>query len=87
MLPGISGFYLNLYKKSAMNFFSTKTSWSNSEFIILKLCIGMAYLFIGASFHEFVLAWKIPVLMVFLITLTWSMALWVKKMKAAKKTK
>ena len=37
-----------------MNFFKVKTSWSNAEFITLKLCIATAYLLIGAYFHRFI---------------------------------
>jgi hypothetical protein len=64
-----------------MNFFKIKTSWSNAEFILLKLCIGAAYLLIGAYFHDFFIAYFIPVLVVFGITVCWSIYLWLKKMK------
>ena len=67
-----------------MNFFQTKTSWSNAEFIPLKLCIGTAYLLAGAYFHNFVREYYIPVLIVFGLTVVYSMYLWVSKMKAAK---
>lgn len=64
-----------------MNFFNIKTSWSNAEFIPLKLCIGAAYLLLGAYFHDFFLMYYIPVLIVFGITVIWTLYLWVTKMK------
>ncbi|MES2238991.1 MAG: hypothetical protein V4497_01900 [Bacteroidota bacterium] len=64
-----------------MNFFKIKTSWSNSEFIPLKLCIASAYLFIGTYFHNFFDAYYTPILIVFTITVIWSVSLWIKKMK------
>lgn len=64
-----------------MNFFKIKTSWSNAEFIVLKLCIATAYLLIGAWFSNFVLRFYIPVVIVFGITVIWAVALWLKKMK------
>ncbi|WP_262710903.1 hypothetical protein [Flavobacterium foetidum] len=36
-----------------MNFFKIKTSWSNAEFILIKLCMASAYIFIGSYFHDF----------------------------------
>jgi len=36
-----------------MNFFNRKTSWTNAEFIPLKLCIASAYVIIGTYFHFF----------------------------------
>jgi len=67
-----------------MNFFKIKTSWSNAEFIPLKLCIAAAYLLIGAYFHRFIRDYYIPVLIVFLITVICSVYLWLDKMKNAK---
>jgi len=67
-----------------MNFFKIKTSWSNAEFIPLKLCIAAAYLLIGAYFHRFIRDYYIPVFIVFLITVIWSVYLWLDKMKNAK---
>ena len=37
-----------------MNFFKAKTSWSNAELIVLKICIASAYVLLGAYFHSFV---------------------------------
>jgi hypothetical protein len=68
-----------------MNFFKIKTSWSNAEFIPLKICIGMAYLLIGTFFHDFFREYYIPFLILFIITLAWTLYLWLKKMKDIKK--
>jgi uncharacterized membrane protein len=67
-----------------MNFFKIKTSWSNAEFIPLKLCIATAYLLIGAYFHRFIRDYYIPVMIMFLITVIWSVYLWLDKMKNSK---
>jgi len=67
-----------------MKFFKIKTSWSNTEFIVLKLCIASAYIFIGSYFHYFFSQYWNPILIVFAITFLWSLYLWIKKMKAVK---
>jgi len=65
-----------------MNFFKTKTSWTNAEFIPLKLCVGSAYILIGTYFHNFFHDYYIPIILVFLITVSWTLYLWITKMKA-----
>ena len=67
-----------------MNFFKVKTSWSNAEFIVLKLCIASAYILIGAWFSDFILCYYIPFVVLFGITVVWAVALWLKKMKTGK---
>jgi len=67
-----------------MNFFKIKTSWSNAEFIVLKLCIASAYILIGAWFSDFILCYYIPFVVLFGITVVWAVALWLKKMKTGK---
>jgi hypothetical protein len=69
-----------------MNFFRIKTSWSNAEFIQLKICIATAYILVGAYFHNFFHKFYIPVLFVFGITVIWSVYLWLNKMKAENRT-
>lgn len=64
-----------------MNFFQIKTSWSNAEFIPFKLCIASAYLIIGSYFHDFFQDYYLEVLIVFAITVLWTISLWFKKMK------
>jgi len=65
-----------------MNLFKAKTTWTNAEFIVLKLCVASIYVLIGAYFHQFFYRFFIPVLMLFLVTVIWAVYLWVKKMKA-----
>jgi len=67
-----------------MNFFKVKTSWSNAEFIPLKLCIASAYALVGAYFHSFFRTYYIPVIVLFGVTVIWSVYAWVKKMKSGK---
>jgi hypothetical protein len=64
-----------------MNFFKIKTSWSNAEFIIIKLCIASAYILIGSYFHNFIKDYYTPLLVIFGITVIWFIYLWLKKMK------
>jgi hypothetical protein len=64
-----------------MNFFNIKTSWSNAELIPLKLSIATAYSLIGTYFHNFFRHYYIPVLIIFGITVIWSVYLWLNKMK------
>ena len=67
-----------------MNFFKVKTSWSNAELIPLKLCIASAYVLVGAYFHSFFRSYYIPVIVLFSITVIWSVYAWVKKMRIEK---
>jgi hypothetical protein len=64
-----------------MNFFKIKTSWSNAEFIPLKLCIASAYLLIGTYFYDFFSNYYTPLFIVFGITVVWSVYLWLHKMR------
>ncbi len=64
-----------------MNFFKRTTSWSNAEFVVFKLAIASAYILIGAFFHHYIrLAW-LPILFLFLVSVVWTLILWIKKMK------
>jgi hypothetical protein len=65
-----------------MNFFTHKNSWSNLEFIPFKLCIAAPYVLVGAYFHDFFRLHYIPVLILFAISVTATLYLWIKKMKA-----
>ncbi len=67
-----------------MNFFKIKTSWSNAELIVLKLCISSAYILIGTYFHNYFHDYYAPVLVVFSITVIWSLYLWLNKIKTGK---
>jgi len=64
-----------------MNFFKTKTTWSNAEFIWLKLAIGSAYLLIGTYFHDFFESYYLVIFAVFAVTVIRALFLWLKKME------
>ncbi len=64
-----------------MNLFKRKTTWTNAEFIPLKLAIGSAYLMIGTYFHDLFQQYLSIIGIVFIATVVWSLYLWLKKMK------
>ncbi|HLY68130.1 MAG TPA: hypothetical protein VKR53_00290 [Puia sp.] len=70
-----------------MNFFNIKTTWSNAELIPLKLCIATAYILVGAYFHNFFGVHYLVVLILFAVTVIWSVYLWVTKMKNGNEAK
>ncbi|MFB9077084.1 hypothetical protein ACFFLS_03420 [Flavobacterium procerum] len=65
-----------------MNFFTIKTSWSNAEFILIKLCMASAYILIGSCFHDFFENHYSVLIGVFIITAIWFVYQWLKKMKS-----
>ncbi len=69
-----------------MNFFKMKTTWSNAELIPLKLCIASAYILLGGYFHSFFGNYYIPLIILFGITVIWSVYLWISKMKSDNKS-
>ena len=68
-----------------MNFLKIKTIWSNAELIPLKFCIAAAYVLVGGYFHNYIRIYYIPVLIIFAITVVWSVYLWISKMKNSQK--
>jgi hypothetical protein len=68
-----------------MNFFKIKTSWSNAQFIPFKLCVASAYILIGTYFHDFFDDYYLPVLIIFGVTMLWTVLLWVNKMKTVRR--
>jgi len=68
-----------------MNFFRRKTTWSNAEFIWLKLCVGSAYLFIGTQFHDFFEQYCLIIISIFSISVIRTLLLWFKKMETGNK--
>jgi hypothetical protein len=67
-----------------MNFFKIKTSWSNAEFILIKLCMASVYIFVGSYFHEFFANYYLILIVVFIVTVVWFVYQWLKKMKSEK---
>ena len=64
-----------------MNFVKARTTWSNGEFIVFKLCVTCGYLIIGAYFHALFSKFYIPLFIVFGMSLVWTVSLWLKKMR------
>lgn len=64
-----------------MSFLDKKTTWSNKELIPLKLCIASIYMILGANISDWVFANTSYLLVLFFVTLTFSMYLWIKKLK------
>ena len=64
-----------------MDFFKLKTTWTNAELVVLKLCIASAYILAGAYFHRFIAEYKYLFIVLFLITVVASVYKWISKMK------
>lgn len=64
-----------------MHFFKIKTSWSNAEFILLKICLASAYLLAGAYFHDFFSNYYSALFVIFGVSAIWCVYWWVEKMK------
>jgi hypothetical protein len=64
-----------------MGFLNKKTSWSNAEFAVFKLCIASIYLIVGSYYHRFFSNYYVPLLILFGITTVWTLYLWFHKMK------
>lgn len=64
-----------------MKFLNQKTTWTNLQLIPLKLCIAAAYLIVGMYFHEIIHSFQIPVIIVFILTLIYTLYLWITKIK------
>ncbi|WP_343695329.1 hypothetical protein [Flavobacterium sp.] len=65
-----------------MNFFKIKTSWSNAEFILIKLCMASIYILVGSYFHDFFQNYYAPLLIIFGITVIWFVSAWLKKLNS-----
>ncbi|MBW1658739.1 hypothetical protein [Flavobacterium quisquiliarum] len=65
-----------------MSFFKITTTWSNAEFILIKLCMASAYILIGSYFHDFFDNYYAVLIVIFIITAIWFVYQWLKKMKS-----
>lgn len=68
-----------------MNFFQRKTTWTNAEFIWLKLSVASAYLMIGAQYADFFSNYFRVIFSVFAISVIRAVFLWIKKMDTPNK--
>lgn len=64
-----------------MNFLKTKTTWSNMELGVLKLCAGTFYISIGIYFHEYLQKYLAVFIAFFFISVIYLLILWFKKEK------
>lgn len=64
-----------------MNFFKMKTSWSNLELGLFKLCVGSAFVLVGAYFHQFIQVYYVPIIVIFVISTIAIVYLWLQKIK------
>ncbi len=64
-----------------MNFFKIKTSWSNGELGIFKVCVASIFVMIGVFFNDYLKNFYVPLIIIFGITLVWTLYLWIKKMR------
>lgn len=64
-----------------MNFLKIKTSWSNIELGLIKICVLSAGIILGTYFHVYLKNHLQLLGMVFLVTAVWTIYLWVKKVK------
>ncbi|KRD07258.1 hypothetical protein ASE21_17310 [Flavobacterium sp. Root901] len=65
-----------------MNFLKIKTSWSNAEFVLIKLCMASIYIIVGSYFHNFFENYYVPLFVLFGITVIWFVYQWLKKMNS-----
>ncbi len=68
-----------------MKLFKLKTTWTNAEFIPLKLCIASFYILVGAYFRHFVSQYRWLFVALFAITVIWTVYLWSTKTKKENK--
>ncbi len=64
-----------------MNFLKTKTSWSNIELGIFKICVLSAGIILGMYFFEYLKKYTLQISGVLLFTSIITVYLWIKKMK------
>lgn len=63
-----------------MGFLQKKTTWTNLEFIPLKLAIASIYLILGSLLSNFVEHLQGFLTVLFIVTVTLSLYLWITKM-------
>ena len=64
-----------------INFFGTKTSWSNIELAIFKIAVFSAGIIAGSYFYNYLKPYLLMVLVVFTVTTIWAATTWITKMK------
>jgi len=64
-----------------MNFFKRKSSWSNTELGLIKVCVGSMYIIIGTYFHEFFKNYLWIFVLLYIATAIPVFYIWVKQMR------
>jgi hypothetical protein len=64
-----------------MNFFKIKTTWSNVELAIFKICVASGGVLVGAYFQKFISSYYVPIIIIFAVTYILTGYLWLTKMK------
>lgn len=64
-----------------MNFLRKKTSWSNIQLGLLKICIGSIGAAIGAYFHDYLEGYIFLLIALYLITGIYLFSCWYKQLK------
>jgi undecaprenyl pyrophosphate phosphatase UppP len=65
----------------AMNFLNKKTSWSNFELWLLKICVFSVGIVFGIYFYDSLKEIFRVIVFIFFITLPITIVLWLTKMK------
>ena len=64
-----------------MNILKTKTSWTNLELGILKICAGSFYMMTGIYFYEYLKDYLWVIALLFTVTVIYLLLIWAKKEK------
>jgi len=64
-----------------MNFLKIKTTWSNAELALFKICVLAAGIILGVYFNQHLKEYLFPLCFICLITGLVLLYLWIKKMK------
>jgi len=63
------------------NFLTRKMTWNNMELGLLKITAASAYLIVGAYFHKIVKDYFNLIFILFIVTVVWTVYIWIKKMR------
>lgn len=64
-----------------MNIFKIRTTWSNGELAILKMCVASFYISVGIFLHEYIERYLIYFLFIFVVSVISIGYIWLNKFK------
>lgn len=64
-----------------MNIFKIRTTWSNGELALLKLCVASFYVSVGIYLHEYIERYLIWFLLIFIASVISICYIWLNKFK------